>query len=138
MMSLLKIVAYSDRDEDLPFYKGPDLGSLFDDIVDITFRGMATCKRVRAKENMVYVTADLYVETAHDCGSKIKVKKETYRVTAGRRLDVPFASNFSITAVECPSCGGSFNVYKTNKCPYCGTEYEPEHADWALYDIQKK
>ena len=138
MMSLLKIVAYSDRDEDLPFYKGPALGNLFDDVADITFRGMATCKRVREKENMVYVTADLYVETAHDYGNKIKVKKETYRVTAGRRLDVPFAANFSITEVECRSCGGSFNVYKTNKCPYCGTEYEPEYADWALYDIQKK
>ena len=138
MMSLLKLVAYSDRDRELPFYKGADSGGLFDDVVDITFRGMATCKRVRVKENMVYVTADLYVETAHDRGNKIRVKKETYRVTAGRRLDVPFTTNFSITEVECDSCGGSFNVYKTNKCPFCGTEYDPEYADWALYDIRKK
>ncbi len=138
MMSLLKIVAYSDRDAELPFHRGEDPGNLFEDVVDITFRGMATCKRVRVKENMVYVTADLYVETARDCGNKIRVKKETYRITAGKRLDVPFAANFSVTEVECASCGGSFNVYKTNKCPYCGTEYEPEYADWALYDIKKR
>ena len=138
MMSLLKIVAYSDHDEELPFYRGDNLGDLFDDVADITFRGMTTLKKVRTKENMVYVTADLYVETAHDLGSKIKVKRETYRVTAGRRLDVPFATNFSITEIECKSCGGSFNAYKTNKCPYCGTEYKPENEDWALYDIQKR
>ena len=138
MMSLLKIVAYSDRDDELPFYKGKDLGSLFDDVTDITFRGMATCKQVKARDNMVYVTADLYVETEHDCGTKIKAKRETYRVTAGRRLDVPFTTNFSITEIECKSCGGSFNAYKTNKCPYCGTEYRPEYEDWALYDIKKR
>ena len=132
------IVGYSDHDEELPFYKGDNLGDLFDDVADITFRGMTTLKKVRTKENMVYVTADLYVETAHDLGTKIKVKRETYRVTAGRRLDVPFTANFSITEIECKSCGGSFNAYKTNKCPYCGTEYTPEDEDWALYDIQKR
>ncbi|MCR5829174.1 MAG: hypothetical protein K6F93_02365 [Lachnospiraceae bacterium] len=137
MMSLLKIVAYSERDEELPFYKG-EQNDLFDDVVDITFRGTSTCRRVREKDNMVYVTADLYVETAHDLGTKIKVKKEKYRVTAGRRIDVPFSTNFSITAIQCRSCGGSFNVYKTKKCPYCGSEYRPEYDDWALYDIKKR
>ncbi len=138
MMSLLKIVAYSDNDGELPFYKGKDLGDLFDDVADITFRGMATCTRVREEDNIVYVTADLYVETTHDRGDKIKVKKETYRVTAGRRLDMPFATNFSITEIECRSCGGSFNAYKTNKCPFCGNLYDPEYDDWALYEIRKR
>ncbi|MCR5120784.1 MAG: hypothetical protein K6B44_14330 [Lachnospiraceae bacterium] len=135
--SLFKIVVFSDHDEGLPFYRGPELGSIFDDVVDVAFRGSMGCKRIKEKDDMVYVTADIYVETAHDLGRRIKVETETYRITAGRRTDIPFSTNFSITKIQCRNCGGSFNIFKSKKCPFCGSEYQAEYDDWAIYDIKK-
>ena len=85
---------------------------------------------------MVYVTGDLYMENAYDLSNRIKAKKEIFRVRAGRRTDIPFTTNFSITKIQCPSCGGSFNAFKTISCPYCGNEYKQENTDWVIYDIQ--
>lgn len=136
IVSFFKIFAYSENRRDLPFYAGSDNGEEFDDLVDASFFGTMSCKRVARKDNMVYVTGDLYMENAYDLSNRIKAKKEIFRVRAGRRTDIPFTTNFSITKIQCPSCGGSFNAFKTRSCPYCGNEYKQENTDWVIYDIQ--
>ena len=138
MVSLFKIVVFSDKDDELSFYKGRDLGNIFDNVVDVSFRGVMSCRKIKVEGNMVYVTGDIFTEVSRDLGTKIKVREENYRITAGRRLDIPFKTNFSISAIKCDSCGGSFNAFKTNKCPYCGMKYEAENNDWVICDIRKK
>ena len=138
MVSMFKIVVFSDRDDELPFYKGRNLGNMLDDIVDVSPRGVMSCRRVWTEGNMVYVTGDIYAEVTRDLGTKLKRRDEVYRITAGRRIDIPFTKNFSITSIQCSSCGGSFNAYKSKKCPYCGTEYEQANSDWIICDIKKK
>jgi len=69
-------------------------------------------------------------------GDRLKVRSEVYQITAARRTDVPFSTNFSIAKIQCPSCGASFNSFKSKNCPYCGKECEPPKEDWVISDIK--
>ncbi|MBP5472379.1 MAG: hypothetical protein J6Y12_06890 [Lachnospiraceae bacterium] len=136
MMSLFKIFVFSDKRAELPFYRGSGNGEEFDNIVDVASKGYIACKSVRATGNMVNVTADLYFENSRDLGNKIKTRDEVYRIKAGRRTDIPYENNFSITNIQCSSCGGSFDAFKSRTCPYCGTEYDQEKNDWVIYEMK--
>ncbi len=136
MVTLFKIFAFSDDRTDLPFYSGTDTGKDFDNLINIDFSGDMACKSVAVKDNTVYVTGDLYVATTRDLGNRIKTGKEIYRIKAGRRTDIPFADNFSITKIQCPSCGGSFDAFRSKICPFCGSEYKQENNDWVIYEIR--
>ena len=136
MVSLLKIVAFSDNREDLPVYAGKNLGAVFDNVVDISFLGSMSCKNVKERDGIVYVTGDVYVKTARDLGDRIKVKDEIYRIKAGRKKEAMFNTGFSISKIQCHSCGASFDALKTKKCPFCGSECKMENDDWVIYDIR--
>ena len=135
--TLFRILVFSDNKESLPFNAVKNIGTEFDNVVDCTFRGWMSCKDIRVENNIVYVTGDVYVDTTRDLGDRLKVKSEVYQITAGRRTDIPFSTNFSIAKIQCPSCGGSFNSFKSKNCPYCGRECEPATDDWVLYDVRK-
>jgi len=134
--SLFKIAIFSDSRESLPFYAAGDLGESFDNVVDCSYRGWMSCKKIKEQNNTVYVTGEVFVDTTRDLGDRLKVKSEVYQITAGRRTDVPFTTNFSIAKIQCPSCGASFNSFKSKNCPYCGAEGEPATDDWVIYDIR--
>ncbi|MBO4609236.1 MAG: hypothetical protein J5696_05120 [Lachnospiraceae bacterium] len=136
MMSLFKIFVFSDKRTELPFYRGFGNGEEFDNIVDVASKGYIACKSVRTTGNMVNVTADLYFEISRDLGNKIKTRDEVYRIKAGRRTDIPYGNNFSITNIQCSSCGGSFDAFKSKTCPYCGAEYDQEKNDWVIYEMR--
>ena len=134
--TLFRILVFSDSRESLPFNAVKELGSDLDDVVDCTFHGWMSCKKIKVENNNVYVTGDVFVDTTRDMGDRLKVKSEVYQITAARRTDVPFSTNFSIAKIQCPSCGASFNSFKSKNCPYCGTECPPAEDDWIIQDVK--
>ena len=44
--------------------------------------------------------------------------------------------SFSMTKIQCPTCGSSFNAIQNKKCPFCGHEYDIESQDWVLKEIK--
>ena len=134
--SLFKIAVFSDYRENLPFYAAGDLGEVFDNVVDCTYHGWMSCRKIKKKDNKVYVTGDVFVDTTRDLGNRLKVQSEVYRITAARRTDVPFTTNFSIAKIQCDSCGASFNSFKSRKCPFCGAECGPAADDWVICGIR--
>lgn len=134
--TLFRILVFSDSRESLPFNAVKELGPDLDDVVDCTFHGWMSCKKIKVENNNVYVTGDVFVDTTRDMGDRLKVKSEVYQITAARRTDVPFSTNFSIAKIQCPSCGASFNSFKSKNCPYCGKECEPPKEDWVICDVK--
>nr|MCR5275058.1 hypothetical protein [Clostridiales bacterium] len=134
--TLFRALVFSDNRESLPFNAVKDLGTDFDNVVDCTFRGWMSCKKIKTEENKVFVTGDVYLDFVRDMGNKLKVKSEVYQIKTGKRTDVPVLTNFSIAKIQCPSCGASFNSFKSKNCPYCGTECPPAEDDWVLYDVK--
>ena len=134
--TLFRILVFSDSRESLPFNAVKDVGTDFDNVVDCTFHGWMSCKKIKVENNNVYVTGDVFVDTTRDMGDRLKVRSEVYQITAARRTDVPFSTNFSIAKIQCPSCGASFNSFKSKNCPYCGKECEPPKEDWVICDVK--
>lgn len=134
--TLFRILVFSDSRESLPFNAVKEIGTDFDNVVDCTFHGWMSCKKIKVENNSVYVTGDVFVDTTRDLGDRLKVKNEVYQITAARRTDVPFSTNFSIAKIQCPSCGASFNSFKSKNCPYCGKECEPPKEDWVICDVK--
>ena len=134
--TLFRCMVFSDNRESLPFNAVKEPLSDLDNVVDCTFHGWMSCKKIKVEENNVYVTGDVFVDSTRDMGNRLKVKSEVYRITARRRTDVPFSTNFSIAKIQCPSCGASFNSFKSKNCPYCGSECAPAEDDWVIHDVK--
>jgi rubrerythrin len=53
-----------------------------------------------------------------------------------KRIKEPTELGFSFAAVNCPSCGASFDARNEKVCPYCNTEYLHEEHDWIITDLK--
>ena len=55
-----------------------------------------------------------------------------------KNITVPIQMNFSITKINCKSCGASFDATKQRTCPNCDSKYEMVDDDWVIMQITKK
>ena len=49
-----------------------------------------------------------------------------------RRLKTQDDLGFSIHAVNCPTCGATFDAMHVDKCPHCGNPYDLINDDWVV------
>ena len=136
VVSLLKILIYSDSDTALPFYSGKD-NTLFSDVIDCGFRGAMTLKSLEVRDFVCAAKVKVFMENLHYDGKIIKEKRDAVLLTVKKDLRGDTIKPFSVHAISCRSCGGSFDAYKNRKCPYCGREYELRDLDWVITDISQ-
>ena len=107
------------------------------DIIDLNYAGIIGLKRFEEKDG--YVTAEIkgYFDILTVKDNKVKFTHPVYSATFKRRTDVPVNMNFTMTRINCPTCGTSFNAMKNKNCPSCGNEYELITDDWVLVEIKK-
>ena len=136
-LSLVKMAVYSKDESELPFYKGEPLPAEMKDIIDLNYAGIIGLKRFEEKDG--YVTAEIkgYFDILTVKDNKVKFTHPVYSATFKRRTDVPVNMNFTMTRINCPTCGTSFNAMKNKCCPSCGNEYELITDDWVLVEIKK-
>lgn len=70
-------------------------------------------------------------------GDNVKLKRKDFLATFQRRTDIPINPHFSVTKIQCPSCGGSFNAVQNKICPYCGNAYDIALDDWVLSELKE-
>lgn len=63
--------------------------------------------------------------------------QENYRATLCRDISKPVKMGFSYTKMNCPTCGGVFDAYKSTKCPFCSNIYKFQEDEWFVLDISK-
>lgn len=85
-----------------------------------------------------YVTVDAYMEDLYDNGRRIYERNEKFRITLCKNIRKPINLHFSIQAIQCKSCGSSFNATKQKCCPSCSTPFELMNEDWVVTKIQKR
>lgn len=54
---------------------------------------------------------------------RIKKSSDKFQATFVRDITKPISQGFSLTRINCPSCGGVFDAMNGKFCPYCGNEY---------------
>ncbi|WP_303833985.1 hypothetical protein [Ruminococcus flavefaciens] len=78
----------------------------------------------------------LFLDCLHYKDGKVKSKSDKYRMHVRKRIKNPTELGFSFSAVNCPSCGASFDAHRVKACPYCNSEYLHEDHDWVVIDIK--
>ena len=137
LISLLKMVLFAKDPQELPFYLGGSLDDRFNDLVDVMFRGAVSFKGMKQKDGYLHVTVGVFLDNAYVKDGKVVPNvHEKLIVKLVRNLSKPIQYNFSIQKMECDNCHGSFDARKNKVCPYCGTAYKIEDADWAIESIQ--
>lgn len=137
VVSILKMIIFSDDARELPNYVGEPLGNMFSDIVDSFYRGAVALKQFRVQKDFCYVTVDVYMENIYDSGRRIYQRNDRIRVWLCRKVSKSVNYHFSITEIQCKGCGASFDATKRRTCPSCGKRYEIEDDDWVVMKIHK-
>lgn len=137
MVSLLEAVLYSENRENLSIYEGNDDFSSFEGLVDLDYRGVFRLRDCRVKGERISVLLEVFTENCYEKGI-VKRRNERILVRMERRTDAVTDPGFSIHAVRCGGCGGSFDAMHVRNCPYCGREYHAAADDWVITEIRKK
>ena len=132
----MKSAIYSEDARELPFYEGEALPSEMKDIVDVFFRGAMDFKSVEVKNDIAYVSADVYTEVLSESNGKARENERIFHINMRKNLSKKNNLSFSISKFMCPTCGVSFNAYKHKNCPACGNAYKMEEADWVIDSIK--
>ncbi len=138
VVSLLKMIIFSDDARELPNYAGEPLGNMFSDIVESSYTGAVALKQFRVQDDYCYVIVEVYLENLYDNGRRIYKKNDTIRIYLCKRVSKAINYHFSIMKIQCKGCGGSFDAIKRRTCPNCGRRYEIEDDDWVVTKIQKR
>lgn len=139
-LSLLRGVVFSDNPNDFVQYSGRDLPEDYKDIVDISYRGGIGVKDTRTisvdNKEKVQLTLRVYVENARFDGNSIRMTNDTAYMTMVHDKRSRVNRKFSITAVTCPNCGGSFNATKERNCTFCNSPFNAEVEDWVVTGLE--
>lgn len=136
-ISLIKTAVYSENEQELLFYKGAPLDPLFKDIIDMNYGAALGLAGFKEENGRVYITTDAFFDVLYAQGDKIIPVREKYRAVFMRRTDIPIDLGFSISKIQCPTCGSSYNAIRNKLCPYCGHEYDVESEDWVLVLLRR-
>ena len=81
-----------------------------------------------------YVTDDATGQIVR--GSNTAEKFMEYEWTLTRKRGVRTGVNDGVRVQICPNCGGTININRTAKCPYCDSIITVEAHDWAVSNIK--
>lgn len=136
-VNLLKTVLFAEDPRTLPFYGGQGSGD-FLNIVDSQFTGATSLRDFRVVDGICYVTVDVCLDDLYDTGSRVREKRDWFRMEMYRDVSKPIDLHFSIHSIQCGGCGGSFDAVRHRTCPHCGRPYELQDLDWMVQNIRKK
>lgn len=136
-LSLARIIIFSSDVGNCVQYSGNGSNEEFREIININYRGGMNFVSLEQKGNVLEVNLQLYLTNTYDNGRKIKEKDEVIHMILHHNAEFKVAPDFSITKVECSSCGGSFDATRYQKCPYCDSPYDVSKDDWTVKRIWK-
>ena len=138
VVAILKMILFSDDADELTYYNGQPLENMFTDIIDSSYAGACALKQFKVQGDYCYVTVDAYMEDLYDNGRRIYERNEKFRITLCKNIRKRINLHFSIQAIQCKSCGSSFNATKQKCCPSCGTEFSLADEDWVVTKMEKR
>ena len=139
LISMLNIIVYTEKEDlhNCALYCGKPIEDNLADIIDMSYNGILDVRKCEEKGGNLYITLDLYMNVV-SCKNKISENDKTFRMTLCRSASAPEDYGFNVKAIQCHSCGGSFDATKEKHCPFCGNEYSVRDYDWIVTDLSVK
>lgn len=136
VVSLIKMAVFTEDPDNLASYQPTVRDPQFDRIVDMIYGGVMILQEAHMSGNMLFMTIRTWwCNYAYENG-KIEKRGDLIDVTIMRNVANMQAPGFSILAVGCPQCGGSFDAVRQRNCPFCGTAYHMENENWVIADMK--
>lgn len=136
VVSLIKMAVFTEDPDNLASYQPTVRDPQFDRIVDMIYGGVMILQEAHMSGNMLFMTIRTWwCNYAYENG-KIEKRGDLIDVTIMRNVANMQAPGFSISAVGCPQCGGSFDAVRQRNCPFCGTAYHMENENWVIADMK--
>ena len=132
IMSLLRAIMYSDDRQNLSIYKGPDNLDFMNDAVDVEYRGACRYDGSTALDGYLHVRMTAYTLCTIYVGDKLSKVQRAFSMELVKKIKPEEDYGFSVHAVNCPTCGSTFDAMHVNKCPNCGHEYHLVEDDWVV------
>ena len=136
LLSILNILVYSGNLENCALYGGKPVTHDFSDIIDMSYNGYLGVRDCQERDGYLYITLDMYMDVFTCKGETIRHGNRTFRMTVCRNASAPEDHGFNAKAIQCRSCGGSFDATKEKHCPFCSTEYNLRDYDWVVTDFR--
>ena len=141
MVALIRMAVFAKDVQNLTAYCGGKRDERFENILEMTYTNGMCLKKVRREGSFLHLTLRTWwinysLSPDEEKGNRIIKTGDLIDVTFGRNLAHREMPGFSITSVNCRSCGGSFDAVRQRKCPYCGTEYHMEEDYWVIEDMK--
>jgi len=137
MISLFRSVVYAENRSDLSVITAKEDLSYMDDIVDLDYRGSMKYNGLKVNNGYLHVNVSIYIATTYYLEDKLTTKNEFYTLEVAKKMEAVEDYGFSIHAVNCTDCAGTFDAMHVNKCPHCGKAYSLFDYDWVIIDLKK-
>ncbi len=134
VISLLRGIVFSDDRKKLTIYDGADDLSFMDNIVDVEYRGAVEYVGHSVINNILRVSVKAYVVCAYYENGYVFFRKQTFSMILAKKVKEEDLG-FTIHAVNCKKCSGSFDAIHVTTCPYCGAEYSLIEDNWVVSQV---
>lgn len=136
LISLLRSIIFSDDRENLSILKCTENLDYMDDIIDVEYRGASKYEGCTLVGDVLHVRMTAYVVCVVYKNDKFSRHQVAFRMEVVTRLKKQEDLGFSIHAVNCRTCGATFDAMHVDKCPHCGNPYNIIDDDWVVIYLQ--
>ena len=134
VLSLLRGIVFSENRDKLTIYDGQDQLSYMDNIVDVEYSGLLEYIGSSVVDNVLRLSVKANVVCAYYENERVNFKKQVFNVILAKKVKAE-DYGFTIHAVNCKKCAGSFDAIHVSNCPYCGAEYHLIEDNWVVNQV---
>lgn len=116
IISLLKICMMSEHPEEMCCFNAGKRPAWFSDVLDCMYCGHMILRGAEEKNGVCRLDLTGYFVFIIDQDGKISSQGQKIDFTIERSVNAASDQNFTIHAVNCPSCGGSFDAANQRTC----------------------
>lgn len=141
LFAAINMIGYSDDLSDCAVFEGTLADgekNRIGDLIDIRYGGGLKCNKYWVDNDYAYVDVTVAMDNIYCRNGGIQRKKEKFRLTLCKSIHAETDYGFSIHAVICRNCGGSFDATKEKHCPFCATAYSIRDYDWVVKKFSVK
>lgn len=136
LVSLIRMVVFADDPEELACYQGTERDVRFEDILEMTYTNGTILQQIKQEGNQLRLFLRTWWINYSEKNGTVEKTGDCIDVIISRDITKTEEPGFSITSVQCRTCGGSFDAVRQKKCPYCGNEYHMEKESWTVEKIE--
>ena len=132
LVSLTSTLIYSDKADNLSIYEGESPAASLPDVVDAEWLGYLAMNKSYEQDGLLYLDMDIHMNCMHFENGKFSSKDHVFNLLLSKRAEAKTDYDFNVQAVNCNSCGASFDALREKHCPNCNTPFRMTDYDWTV------